>query len=181
MRRWHAALCSLVLALAGPAVAPADEPAPAEGQGEAPAAAPPAPLDVAEARRRAELLHAAVHSTLHSVHHRYYREDEGLAIPARTLVRDLFADLQRDQGVLLRWLVVDGQAMNDDHKPRTPFEKQAAKALHEGRSVWEEQVDGVYRRAAPIKLTNACLKCHVPDRKDTAPRTAGLIIAMPIK
>ena len=36
-------------------------------------------------------------------------------------------------------------------------------------------------RAAPITLTNHCLKCHVPDRKSTEDRTAGLIISMPVQ
>jgi hypothetical protein len=39
----------------------------------------------------------------------------------------------------------------------------------------------MYRRAGPITLTNHCLKCHVPDRKSTKNRTAGLIISVPLQ
>jgi len=64
---------------------------------------------VEEARRLAELLHAAMHSTLQAVHQRYYREDEGLPIPGATL-KEVFAALEQEQQVKLRWLAVEGQA-----------------------------------------------------------------------
>jgi hypothetical protein len=132
------------------------------------------------ARRQAELLHAAIHLTLQSVHQQYYREDEGLPIPA-AILKDVFAELERKQHVNLRWLVVEGQAMNTDHKPKTPFENEAVKVLKSGKSAFDRAENGVYRRAGSIELTNHCLKCHVPDRKSTENRTAGLIIAIPIK
>ncbi len=130
-----------------------------------------------EARRQAEVLHTAIHSTLQAVHHRYYREDEGLPIPA-AILKDVFAELEKEQHVKLRWLVVEGQAMNSDHKPQSTFENDAVKALKSGMRAFEHSENGVYRRAGAITLTNHCLKCHVPDRKSTQNRTAGLIIVI---
>lgn len=133
-----------------------------------------------EARRQAELLHTTIHSTLQAVHHGYYRVDEGLPIPAAVL-KDVFAELEKEHHVKLRWLVVEGQPMNTDHKAKGPFEDEAVLALKGGKREFERVEDGVYRRAGAITLTNQCLKCHVPDRKSTANRTAGLIISIPIK
>ena len=142
--------------------------------------AEPARPSVAEARRQAEILHSAIHATLQVVHHQYYREDEGLAIPAATL-REVFAELEKEQHIKLRWLAVEGKAMNAGHKPQDAFEIEAAQALKSGEQQHESGENGVYRRAARIRLTNQCLKCHVPDRKSTEDRTAGLIISIPIK
>lgn len=133
-----------------------------------------------EARRQAETLHRALHATLQIVHHRYYREDEGLPIPA-AVMKDVFAELEKEQQIKLRWLVVEGQAMNTDHKAKDDFEVAAVKALKSGQQEYDEVQDGVYRRAGAITLSNHCLKCHVPDRKNTNDRTAGLIIAIPIQ
>src|SRR5690606_5101074 len=112
-------------------------------------------------------------------HHWYYREDEGLRIPASTL-QEVFDIVEKEQHVQLRWLGVEGQVMNIDHTPQSEFEKAAAKALASGKPAYEQVEDGVYRRAGAIKLTNDCLKCHVPDRKTTKDRTAGLIISIPV-
>lgn len=143
--------------------------------------APPVPRpSLQEARRQAGSLHTAIHATLQAVHHRYYREDEGLPIPAAVL-KDVFAELEQEEHVKLRWLAVEGQVMNSDHKPRDSFEEDSAKALKAGEREFERVEDGVYRRAGPITLTNQCLKCHVPDRKNTKNRTAGLIVSIAIK
>ncbi len=71
--------------------------------------------------------------------------------------------------------------MNSDHKPRDSFEEESVKALKAGQRDFERVEQGVYRRAGPITLTNQCLKCHVPDRKNTRNRTAGLVITIAIK
>jgi hypothetical protein len=152
---------------------------PAKPQEEKPAN-PAERLTVEEARRHAALLHNALHSTLQVVHDRYYRADQGLPIPADTL-KDVFADLEQEHGIRLRWLVVEGQAMNVDHKPRTAFENEAVLALKSGKGAYDETADGIYRRAGAITLGNHCLKCHVPDRKNTKDRTAGLVIAIPVQ
>ncbi|MCA9089446.1 MAG: DUF3365 domain-containing protein [Planctomycetaceae bacterium] len=134
---------------------------------------------VEEARRQAELLHVAMHSALQLVHHRYYREDEGLPIPA-AIVEEVFADIESEQPVKLRWLVVEGQAMNTDHLAQDDFEHAAVEAIKADKPFHEEVSKGTFRRAAAITLSNHCLKCHVPDRKSTEDRSAGLIISIPV-
>ena len=132
-----------------------------------------------EARRQAKILHSTIHSTLRVVHDRYYREDEALPIPAAAM-GEIFKDIESIEHVKLRWLAVDGQAMNTDHVAGDAFETEAVKALKSGKLSHEEATDRIYRRAAPITLSNHCLKCHMPDRKSTNDRTAGLIISIPI-
>jgi hypothetical protein len=139
-----------------------------------------ASVTVSEARRQAELLHATVHATLQAVHHELHRPDEGLRLPADVL-KDVFAEVEESQKVSLRWLAVEGQAMNTDHIARTDFEREAAKNLKAGHRNYEQVDAGVLRRAAPIILGNQCLKCHVPDRKSLENRIAGLIITIPVK
>ncbi len=135
---------------------------------------------VDEARARARLLHEAIHATLHIVHLRYYREDEGLAIPAATL-KSVFRELEERRQVGVHWLVVDGDAMNVDHNPRDEFEKKAVEALRSGKEDYELAKNGVYRHAGRIALTSDCLKCHLPTRTSTEVRSAGLVISMPIQ
>lgn len=144
------------------------------------AAEKPSLPTVAEARRQAALLHDAMHAALQVVHHRFYREDEGLPLPAAAF-QEIFVDIEKEQNVKLRWLAVDGVAMNADHKPRDAFEREAFQALKAGQPAFEQSSVGMYRRAGAIALTNHCLKCHVPDRKSTETRTAGLIIALPVR
>ncbi len=160
-----------------------EEPAGTSDKGTAPVAAdvasPTLRPTLEEARRQAEILHNAMHATLQVVHHQYYREDQGLPLPAG-IMKDVFAELKSEQQIELRWLAVEGQAMNTDHKPQNDFEQAAVKALKAGEREYAAITDGIYRRAGPITLTNHCLKCHVPDRKSTEDRTAGLIIAIPI-
>jgi hypothetical protein len=135
---------------------------------------------LADARKQAQVLHEAMHSTLQLVHHRYYREDEQLPLPAAVL-KEIFADVEKETGVSLRWLAVEGQAMNTDHEPQNAFEIEAAKALKSGKKSHEAHEAGSYRRAGAIRLTNECLKCHVPDRRSLEERTAGLIITIPLR
>ncbi len=133
---------------------------------------------VEAARGRARLLHEAMHATLQVVHHEYYREDEGLAIPAATL-KTVFKELGKRQKVELRWLVVNAKAMNVDHNPQNDFEKEAVAALASGNHEFELAKGGVYRHAGLILLTSECLKCHLPRRTSTDPRAAGLVISVP--
>ena len=134
---------------------------------------------VTEARRQAEILHSTLHSSLRVIHDRYYKEDEGLPIPA-AILGEVFRDVEAEQKVKLRWLTVEGLAMNSDHKPADEFERKAAEKLKAGERSHEITADGVYRRAAPITLSGHCLKCHMPDRKSTRDRVAGLIIAISV-
>ncbi|WP_165250528.1 c-type heme family protein [Paludisphaera soli] len=133
----------------------------------------------AEARQRAKLLHGLIHDTLQVVHARYFREGERLMIPAAAL-KDVFREMEERDGVRLRWLVVDGKAMNIDHEPRDDFEKAAAEALAAGEAGHEAAEDGLYRFAGPIMLKAECLKCHMPSRSSNRPRTAGLLITIPV-
>jgi hypothetical protein len=135
---------------------------------------------VNEARVRAELLHDTIHATLHVVHRDFYREDEGLPIPAASMSK-VFKALEEEQGVTLRWLAVDGEAMNVEHKARDDFERSAVASIQKGQKALESTDGGVYRRAAAITLTSECLKCHLPNRKSTENRSAGLIVSMPLK
>jgi hypothetical protein len=134
---------------------------------------------VDQARQQAAALHTVLHATLQQTHDRYYREDEGLPIPA-AVMQDVFVELQRQHNIRARWLVVEGQAMNTDHLPQSDFELAAVKTLKAGKLNHEQVVDGIYRRAAGITLSNHCLKCHVPDRRNTKDRIAGLVISIPI-
>ncbi|MCB9952671.1 MAG: hypothetical protein H6824_16985 [Planctomycetaceae bacterium] len=58
--------------------------------------------------------------------------------------------------------------------------RPAVEALKAGKPSHEQIQNGILRRAAPITLSNQCLKCHVPDRKSTEDRKAGLIISIPV-
>ena len=137
-------------------------------------------LTVVEARRQAKALHTTIHSTLRVMHDRYYREDEGLPIPAAAM-GEILRDVEGAEGVILRWLVVEGQAMNTDNVARDEFEKEAVVALKSGKPSHEQSTASQYRRAAPITLNNHCLKCHMPDRKSTKDRRAGLVVIIPLE
>ncbi len=56
----------------------------------------------------------------------------------------------------------------------------AATALAAGEKEYESASDGSYRFAGPITLGPDCLKCHLPNRRSNKPRTAGLLISMPV-
>lgn len=134
---------------------------------------------VDEARERAKLLHGTIHDTLQIVHSRYYREDQGLPIPAATL-KLVFERMAERNDVELRWLAVDAKAMNLDHKPQDDFEKKAVQALISGEEEYELAEDDVYRHVGVITLSSECLKCHMPGRTSNKSRAAGLVIAIPI-
>ena len=178
-----AVFVALFSCVAGQGVIPADEKGSSENSLETAvaelAAAQPAATTVSQARRQAEILHSTLHSSLRVIHDRYYREDEALPIPA-AILGEVFKDVETEQHVKLRWLAVEGLAMNSDHKPTDEFERQAAEKLKAGERFYEITADGVYRRAAPITLSGHCLKCHMPDRKSTRDRVAGLIITIPV-
>lgn len=161
----------LALSIFGSGATPPDEPSKATVVASRPS--------VGEARERAKLLHGTIHDTLQFVHSRYYREDEGLPIPAATL-KLVFERLAERDSVELRWLAVDAKAMNLDHKPRDEFEKQAVKSLGSGDEEYELAADGVYRHVGRITLSSDCLKCHMPGRTTNKSRSAGLVITIPV-
>lgn len=147
------------------------EPCPMPGEQGLPSAA--------EARGRAVVLHETFEATLHALHHYYYREDEALPIPG-VVMKDVFRELADRRGVQLRWLAVDAQAMNVAHLPQDEFERAAVKALASGDELYDHAENGTYRYAGTICLTNECLKCHLPNRKSTESRAAGILISMPV-
>jgi hypothetical protein len=172
---------AMALSLCGAAFGQTSSPAPSGSPASADVPATITKRDrlpsLAEARDRAALLHETMHATLQIVHHEYFREGE--TIPAATLKR-VFREIAKRQQVELRWLAVNAQAMNTDHEAQNAFETQAAKALGAGEESFELAEEGRYRRAGAITLASDCLKCHLPNRTSTRPRTAALIITMAI-
>ncbi len=146
-------------------------------QADEPKLAPP--TTQAEAKARAVLLHETIHGTLQVVHRDFFLEDESRVIPSASL-EDVFEALQESYGVQLKWLVVETDVINVDHKPEGSFETAAVKALVAGKPYLDGVQNDVYYFAGPIRLSSQCLKCHVRNRKDTSDRTAGLVITMPI-
>jgi len=138
------------------------------------------PSDISEARGRARLLHETIHGTLQVVHRDFFREDEKLPIPSASF-EDVFEEVARSQKVKVRWLAVDTQAMNVDHKPTSVFDKQAVKALRSGQTEFESLENGSYHYVGTIRLSAHCLKCHLPARSSNKDRAAGLVISMPFK
>lgn len=138
------------------------------------------PTTTAEARGRARMLHETIHGALQVMHRDFFREDEGLTIPSRSL-DDVFAALKERTGVTVRWISVDTDAMNVDHTPRGAFEENAVKALISGKAEFESVENGSYRYVSHIRLASQCLKCHVPNRTSTDDRRAGVAITIPLR
>ncbi len=139
----------------------------------------PPPTTIAEARARATLLHETMRGTLQIMHRDFFDEDDAHAIPSASL-EDVFDELADHYNVEMKWLIVETDIINVDHKPKDLFERSAAKSLKDGKPRHETIENGRYRFAGPIRLTSQCLKCHVKHRKSTEDRTAGLIINMPM-
>lgn len=135
---------------------------------------------VEEARSRAYLLHETIHDLLHVVHRDFFDADESIKIPSHSF-EDVFAGLKRGYGVQLHWLAVDARAMNVDNEPKTEFERNAVKVLSKGKKRFENVDMGSYRFAGRIHLPSQCLKCHLPSRSSNTPRSAGLVITIPLK
>jgi len=138
------------------------------------------PSTVAEARSRARILHEAMHGALQVMHRDYFREDEGLVLPSRSL-EDVFSELASTYGVELRWIAVDLRAMNVDNDPETEFEKEAVRILKSGKDEYEAATDDEYRFVGKIRLSATCLACHASRRSSNDARSAGLVITMPLK
>ena len=148
-----------------------------------PAAAPAEKhrVPLAVARDRAQLLHEVFADTLDVVHHHYFRR-EASVLPARAL-DDVFARIAKRSDARVRWISVNAPAMNIDHEPGTPFEKQAAKELAAGKAEYSRVEDGHFLRAAPIPLGAGCVRCHTKFAPVAVkqPLLAGLIVAIPIQ
>jgi hypothetical protein len=138
------------------------------------------PVTVDEARARARLLHETIHGTLHVVHRDFFDEDDAHAIPSASL-EDVFHELTRSFGVEVKWLNVHTDLLNVDHQPQGRFEKNAVKALAEGRQNFEATERGEFRYAGRIRLSSQCLKCHLKNRTTNDDRAAGLLISIPLR
>ena len=140
---------------------------------------------VSEARIRARILHETIRGTLQIMHRDFFDEDDAHAIPSASL-EDVFSELSRSYDVDVKWLVVNTDVVNVDHKPEDEFERNAVKALASGKTNFESTVPSKtlgqsrYRYAGPIRLRSQCLKCHVKRRTSNEERVAGLVISMPI-
>jgi hypothetical protein len=141
----------------------------------------PPPVAVAAARDRATVLHGVYSATLDVMHDRYFH-GERATVPARAL-EDVFAEVSREAQIDARWISVNTRPMSIGHEPKGDFEKQAVKEIAAGKNSFEKVAEGVYRRAAAIRLHDSCVNCHVGFLADATktPRFAGLIISMPVK
>lgn len=149
-----------------------------QAEGDSPVRIAPATVD--EARGRARLLHETIRGSLQVMHRDYFNDESPAAIPSSSL-EDVFDELARSFHVEARWLTVETDILNVDHKPVGKFEQQAVKALAAGETEFES-IDGrAYRYAGAIRLSSQCLKCHVKNRTSTESRTAGLVLSMPVK
>ena len=137
------------------------------------------PDSVREARDRSKLLYETIHGMLQVVHRDLFDDEEAFAIPSHSF-EDVFDELERTFDVSARWLVVNTDVLNVDHKPQNQFERDAVKALADGKATWEKASEGRFQFAGAIHLKSECLKCHVKRRISTETRTAGLVISMPI-
>ncbi len=142
---------------------------------------PPARSAISTATARARLLHDVFESTLHVVHHHYFRRDRA-TVPARAL-HEVFDELARRQGIEARWIAVNTRAMSVDHKPHDAFEKKAAKVLAEDSAEYSEVERGKLRYASRISLNGrGCISCHVGLRASAKKkRFAGLVLSIPIE
>lgn len=137
-----------------------------------------APQPLSAIRRQARLLHEAIHGSLQVMHRDFFRAGQTIKIPSHSL-EDVFKELEKTQGVGLRWISVNTKAMNIDNEPQTPFEKDAAQQLKAGEPLFEQLDAEQYQFAAPIRLSATCLSCHVSGRSDNADRMAALVITTP--
>lgn len=139
-----------------------------------------APKTIAEARIRARLLHESFSGALQVMHRDFFREDQKLTLPSKSL-EDVFAEMSRSQNVELRWLAVNANAMSQSHTPQNEFEKSVVKSLSSGKEEYESASPNLYRFAGSIRLSASCVKCHVRNRTSNAARKAALVITMPIQ
>ncbi len=146
---------------------------------------PPAPPAAtlpseAEAKVRAQLLHAAFRGSLEIMHRDFFRKGDSKAIPSESLT-DVFKAMGGEWGVTIRWLAPEATIMNVDNKAKDAFEVGALKSITGGEKEVSTVENGSFRYAGAIVLQNQCLKCHVPDRTSLEDRFAALEICMPVK
>lgn len=136
--------------------------------------------DAAEARVRAQLVHATVHGALSVMHRDFFRKGDNKAIPSESL-KDVFKTLSEEWNVTVRWLAAEETIMNVDNRATDDFQRRALKAIIGGEKELGAVENGTFRYAGAIPLQNQCLKCHAPDRKSLEDRFAALEISMAIR
>lgn len=129
-------------------------------------------------RVQAELLHEAIHGALQVMHRDFFNDEDPIAIPSQSL-EDVFDALEERHGITAKWLVVETDVVNVDHKPANDFERTAVVALKNGDETYSRVENGEYRYVGAIPLSSQCLKCHLKLRTDVEPRTAGLVLTFP--
>ena len=113
------------------------------------------------------------------MHRDFFDDEQSHTLPSRSL-EDVFQELATSYGVQLRWLAVNADALNADHRAKSEFERAAVRAQAAGKKEYEQTTDETYRFVGSVRLASQCLKCHVPRRTSTEARVAGLVIAMPL-
>jgi hypothetical protein len=82
----------------------------------------PSTTTVEEARIRAKILHETFHGVLQVVHRDFFREDQKLVLPSKSL-EDVFSDLAKTHQIELRWLAVNTNAMRSNTSQRATLSK----------------------------------------------------------
>ncbi|HIE96524.1 MAG: DUF3365 domain-containing protein [Fuerstiella sp.] len=140
-----------------------------------------APVSVAEARRQASLLNETYMATLHVIHQQYFDRNLRDIVPPRAM-EDVFKQIDERTKGQTRWISVNAPAMNVDHEPKPGFEKDAARALNGGSKEFERVENGLYHRAAPVKLFASCNRCHLSALSSRRTgRIAALVITLPVR
>lgn len=137
-------------------------------------------ISVTEARHRARILHDAFGGALQVMHRDFFREDQRLKLPSKSL-EDVFAEMLETHQIVLRWLAVNANAMNVDHQPKTDFDKQAIKVLSGNNEEFEMVSNDTFRFAGAIPLSASCVRCHVRNRTSNNEKKAALSISIPLK
>lgn len=128
-----------------------------------------------EATSRARLLHESIRGSLLLMHRDFFDDEDHRILPSQSL-KDLFKELQESHGVECRWLTVDADEMNVEHRPANDAERRAVERLKGRQDAYEEMVDGALLYVGRIPLANQCLKCHLKGRTRLDEKSSGLII-----
>jgi len=152
-----------------------------EEPGNASKSVEPTRLSVDAAREKAKLMNEIYLATLEIVHDHYFHGERAV-VPARAL-EDVFAVVKQKTNSDANWISVNMKAMSIGHRPKTDFEKMAAKQIAQGKGEYEAVVEGYYRRAAAVPLDSNCVGCHggLFKTQSKKPKFAGLVISIPIQ
>ena len=152
----------------------------AEESGKAAPSPEKKPISIESAREKAKLMQNIYLATLEIIHDHYFHGERAV-VPARAL-EDVFEIVKGDTNSEANWISVNMKAMSIGHRPKTEFEKTAAKEIAKGKGAYEAVADGYYRRAAAVPLNSNCVGCHggLFKTQSKKPKFAGLIISIPV-